>query len=41
LAGRFETAVAAAVHLVERQERTERLVEIKHQLEQVKMELGV
>lgn len=41
LAGRFETAVAAALHLVERQERSERLAEVQHQLEQVKMELGV
>jgi hypothetical protein len=41
LASRFETASAAAVDLAEHQERIERLAEIQHQLEQVKMELGV
>jgi hypothetical protein len=41
LARRFETASAAAVHLAERQERIERLVEIQHQLEQIKVALSV
>ncbi len=40
LAGRFEPAVAAAVHLAQRQKRAERLAEIQHQLEQVKVALG-
>jgi len=41
LAGRLETAVAAAVHLVERQERIERLAEIQYQLEQITVAMGV
>lgn len=41
LARRFEAAASAAVYLAARQERTERVAEIQHQLEQVKIELGV
>ncbi|MGH8994891.1 MAG: hypothetical protein ACRDYB_02470 [Acidimicrobiales bacterium] len=40
LAGRFQTAAVAAVHLAQPQERAERLAEIQHQLEQAKVALG-
>jgi hypothetical protein len=41
LARRFETASAAAVHLAGRQERSERVAEIQHQLEPVNAAPGL
>lgn len=41
LARRLEAAATGAGYLAEIQERTERVAEIQHQLEQVKIELGV
>jgi len=41
LTRRFEAAASAAVYMAESQERSALFEEIQHQLEQVKIELGV